>query len=120
MLWSEYLSTDPSRTYGRVSKYGVQELAPSIDHIGPIAKSAWDIAAVLQAIAGFDKLDSSAEDVSVPNYIEILSAEKRIDGTAANNFKLGIPSEFFFGVQLVGRPFDEMTLLRIAMALLKK
>jgi aspartyl-tRNA(Asn)/glutamyl-tRNA(Gln) amidotransferase subunit A len=46
-------------TYGRVSKYGVQELAPSIDHIGPIAKSAWDIAAVLQAIAGFDKLDNS-------------------------------------------------------------
>ena len=32
-------------TYGRVSKYGVQELAPSIDHIGPIARSAWDIAA---------------------------------------------------------------------------
>ena len=47
---------------------------------------------------GFDKLDSSTEDVSVPNYIEILSAEKRIDGTAANNFKLGIPSEFFFDV----------------------
>ena len=41
---------------------------------------------------GFDKLDSSTEDVSVPNYIEILSAEKRIDGTAATNFKLGIPS----------------------------
>lgn len=85
-------------TYGRVSKYGVQELAPSIDHIGPIAKSAWDIAAVLQAIAGFDKLDSSTVDVSVPKYIEILSAGKRIDGTAANNFKLGIPSEFFFDV----------------------
>lgn len=85
-------------TYGRVSKYGVQELAPSIDHIGPIAKSAWDIAAVLQTIAGFDKLDSSTVDVSVPNYIEILSAEKRIDGTAADKFKLGIPSEFFFDV----------------------
>src|SRR5918998_3058845 len=85
-------------TYGRVSKYGVQELAPSIDHIGPIARSAWDIAAVLQTIAGYDELDSSTQDVSVPNYIEILSAEKQIDGTAANNFKLGIPSEFFFDV----------------------
>ena len=85
-------------TYGRVSKYGVQELAPSIDHIGPIAKSAWDIAAVLQAIAGFDKLDSSTVDISVPNYVEILSAEKKIDGIAANNFKLGIPLEFFFDV----------------------
>jgi aspartyl-tRNA(Asn)/glutamyl-tRNA(Gln) amidotransferase subunit A len=73
-------------------------LAPSIDHIGPIAKSAWDIAAALQAIAGFDELDSSTQDVSVPNYIEILSEEKKVDGTTANNFKLGIPSEFFFDV----------------------
>ena len=31
-------------TYGRVSKYGVQELAPSIDHVGPIGRGAWDIA----------------------------------------------------------------------------
>ena len=48
-------------TYGRVSKYGVQELAPSIDHIGPIARSAWDIAPVLQTIAGYDKLDSTLQ-----------------------------------------------------------
>ena len=44
-------------TYGRVSKYGVMPLAPSIDHVGPIARTAWDTAALLQAIAGFDLLD---------------------------------------------------------------
>ena len=83
-------------TYGRVSKYGVQELAPSIDHIGPIAKCAWDIAAVLQTIAGYDKLDSSTADVPVPNYTEILSEKKHRDKKGTNKFKVGIPIEFFF------------------------
>src|ERR671911_436581 len=83
-------------TYGRVSKYGVQELAPSIDHIGPIARSAWDIAAVLQTIAGYDKLDSSTVDLPVPNYTEILSKKKHRDKKGTNKFKVGIPIEFFF------------------------
>ena len=34
-------------TYGRVSKYGVMPLAPSIDHVGTLARSAWDIAVLL-------------------------------------------------------------------------
>ena len=85
-------------TYGRVSKYGVQELAPSIDHIGPIARSAWDIAAVLQTIAGYDKLDSSTVDIPVPNFTKILSGEKPSEDKESNKFKVGIPVEFFFDV----------------------
>ena len=85
-------------TYGRVSKYGVQELAPSIDHIGPIARSAWDIAAVLQTIAGYDKLDSSTVDIPVPNFTKTLSGEKPSEDKESNKFKVGIPVEFFFDV----------------------
>ena len=85
-------------TYGRVSKYGVQELAPSIDHIGPIARSAWDIAPVLQTIAGYDKLDSSTVDIPVPNFTKILSGEKPSEDKESNKFKVGIPVEFFFDV----------------------
>ena len=85
-------------TYGRVSKYGIQELAPSIDHIGPIARSAWDIAAVLQTIAGYDKLDSSTVDIPVPNFTKILSGEKPSEDKESNKFKVGIPVEFFFDV----------------------
>jgi aspartyl-tRNA(Asn)/glutamyl-tRNA(Gln) amidotransferase subunit A len=85
-------------TYGRVSKFGVQELAPSIDHVGPIAKSVWDIAVVLQTIAGYDKLDSSTADVPVPDYIGTLSEKKHRDVREANKFKVGIPIEFFFEV----------------------
>jgi aspartyl-tRNA(Asn)/glutamyl-tRNA(Gln) amidotransferase subunit A len=55
-------------TYGRVSKYGVMPFAPSIDHVGPLARSAWDIAAMLQVIAGYDEMDTSSINVPVPEY----------------------------------------------------
>src|SRR5215204_1742267 len=86
-------------TYGRVSKYGVMPLAPSIDHVGPLARSAWDIAAVLQVIAGYDKLDTSSVKVPVPNYLEEISSssERRNSNDGSNKkFKIGIPKQFFF------------------------
>jgi aspartyl-tRNA(Asn)/glutamyl-tRNA(Gln) amidotransferase subunit A len=86
-------------TYGRVSKYGVMPLAPSIDHVGPLARGAWDIAAVLQVIAGYDKLDTSSVKVPVPNYLEEISSssERRNSNDGSNKkFKVGIPKQFFF------------------------
>jgi aspartyl-tRNA(Asn)/glutamyl-tRNA(Gln) amidotransferase subunit A len=85
-------------TYGRVSKYGVQELAPSIDHIGPIARSAWDIAAVLQSIAGYDRLDASTVNVPVPDYIKVISDKEKKEEKGPDKFKVGIPVEFFFDI----------------------
>jgi aspartyl-tRNA(Asn)/glutamyl-tRNA(Gln) amidotransferase subunit A len=61
-------------TYGRVSKYGVMPLAPSIDHVGPLARSAWDIAALLQVIAGHDKMDPSSANVPIPDYLKEISS----------------------------------------------
>jgi amidase len=43
--------------WGRVSRFGVFELAASLDHVGPIARSAADAAALLAAIAGPDDRD---------------------------------------------------------------
>jgi aspartyl-tRNA(Asn)/glutamyl-tRNA(Gln) amidotransferase subunit A len=83
-------------TYGRVSKYGVQELAPSIDHIGPIARSTWDIAAVLQTIAGYDKLDNSTVDLPVPEFSKAILEGEYKEDRKSNKFKVGIPLEFFF------------------------
>jgi aspartyl-tRNA(Asn)/glutamyl-tRNA(Gln) amidotransferase subunit A len=85
-------------TYGRVSKHGVMPLAPSIDHIGPLARSAWDIAAVLQGIAGYDKMDPSSARVAVPDYLkELASSETRNNNDDINEkFKIGIPKQFFF------------------------
>ena len=44
-------------TYGRVSRYGAMVLAPSMDKIGPMARSAEDCARIFAAIAGHDPKD---------------------------------------------------------------
>lgn len=56
-------------TWGRVSRYGVVELAGSLDHIGPMARSAADCAALLGAIAGADLQDATASPEPVPDYL---------------------------------------------------
>jgi len=56
-------------TWGRVSRHGVFELAATLDHIGPMARSAADCGAMLGAIAGSDSNDPTAVQDPVPNYI---------------------------------------------------
>lgn len=55
-------------TYGRVSKRGVVPLSVSLDHIGPMARTARDCALVLQAIAGYDAQDECSMDAPVDDY----------------------------------------------------
>lgn len=56
-------------TWGRVSRYGAFELAASMDHIGPMARSAKDCAAMLSVIAGADVNDPTSSVIPVPNYL---------------------------------------------------
>jgi aspartyl-tRNA(Asn)/glutamyl-tRNA(Gln) amidotransferase subunit A len=37
-------------TYGRISMYGIVPLAPSLDHVGCVTRSAWDAAALLECV----------------------------------------------------------------------
>ena len=88
-------------TYGRVSKYGVMPLAPSIDHVGPLARSAWDIAVLLQVIAGYDTMDPSSAKMPVPDYLNDISYSGgrrgiNSDNDSSKKFKIGIPKQFFF------------------------
>lgn len=62
-------------TYGRVSRYGVLQLAASLDHIGPMTRSVKDAAIVFEAISGFDDNDSSSLRDSVPRITESLKDE---------------------------------------------
>ncbi len=64
-------------TYGRVSVHGIVPLAPSMDHPGPIARTAHDLAVLLQALAGPDPYDSSCSDRAVPDYTALLNAPLR-------------------------------------------
>ena len=61
-------------TYGRVSRLGVIPLAASLDTVGVLTQSAWDSAALLQAIAKHDKSDMTTVEEPVPDYLESLSA----------------------------------------------
>jgi amidase len=64
-------------TWGRVSRYGVFELAATLDHIGPMARSAVDCGAILGAIAGADLNDPTAVLEPVPDYLANLSGSLR-------------------------------------------
>jgi amidase len=56
-------------TWGRVSRHGCFELAASLDHIGPMCRSATDAALVLRAIAGPDPDDPTTLRAPVPDYL---------------------------------------------------
>ncbi len=56
-------------TWGRVSRYGAFELAATLDHIGPMTRSAADAGAMLGVIAGSDVDDPTASLLPVPDYL---------------------------------------------------
>ncbi len=56
-------------TWGRVSRYGAFELAATLDHIGPMTRSAADAGAMLGVIAGADPKDPTASPLPVPDYL---------------------------------------------------
>jgi aspartyl-tRNA(Asn)/glutamyl-tRNA(Gln) amidotransferase subunit A len=76
-------------TYGRVSLDGVVPLAWSLDHVGPMARSARDCALVLQAIAGPDARDPSTAEELVPDFAAALDGE-------AKGLRVGVPRNFTF------------------------
>ncbi|GEP61904.1 amidase [Reyranella soli] len=61
-------------TWGRVSRAGVFPLAESLDHVGPMCRSAQDAAIVLGVIAGADPDDPTASPHPVPDYAAATAA----------------------------------------------
>lgn len=74
-------------TWGRVSVYGAFELAASLDHLGPMARSAADCAILLQEIAGPDENDPCTSTVPVPDYLSGDAAQLR-------GFRIGFDERF--------------------------
>src|SRR5215211_4951556 len=61
-------------TWGRVSRAGVFPLAESLDHVGPMCRTALDAAIVLGVIAGADPDDPTAAPQPVPDYAGAIGA----------------------------------------------
>jgi aspartyl-tRNA(Asn)/glutamyl-tRNA(Gln) amidotransferase subunit A len=75
-------------TYGVVSRYGMIAFASSLDQAGPMARSAEDLALLLNTMAGFDERDSTSLQRDKENYARDLN--KPLAG-----LRIGLPSEFF-------------------------
>lgn len=75
-------------TYGLVSRYGMIAFASSLDQGGPMAKSAEDLALMLNVMSGFDAHDSTSLQREPEDYTRIL--EKPLKG-----LRIGLPKEYF-------------------------
>jgi len=69
-------------TYGLVSRHGAAARSWSLDHVGPLTRTARDNARMLTAIAGHDINDSTTSPRAVPDY------EAGIDG-GVRGLKIG-------------------------------
>jgi aspartyl-tRNA(Asn)/glutamyl-tRNA(Gln) amidotransferase subunit A len=75
-------------TYGRVSRYGMIAFASSLDQAGPMAQTAEDCAMILNAMAGFDPLDSTSAERDTEDYTSALNQPLA-------GLKIGLPKEYF-------------------------
>jgi aspartyl-tRNA(Asn)/glutamyl-tRNA(Gln) amidotransferase subunit A len=86
-------------TFGRVSCFGAVPLAPSLDHVGPLARSVGDLALLLSVIAGRDPLDRATfaqpRMKAIRNGREV-STRLRPRFTKMRPLRLGWPREYFF------------------------
>jgi aspartyl-tRNA(Asn)/glutamyl-tRNA(Gln) amidotransferase subunit A len=76
-------------TYGLVSIRGIVPLTLSLDHCGPIVRSAEDAAVMLNVLAGYDKLDIASVEHAKEDYVAAM--KQPISG-----LRLGIPRAPFF------------------------
>ncbi|MBK7352918.1 MAG: Asp-tRNA(Asn)/Glu-tRNA(Gln) amidotransferase subunit GatA [Nitrosomonas sp.] len=75
-------------TYGLVSRFGMIAFASSLDQGGPMAKSAEDLALMLNVMVGFDERDSTSLQREIEDYRRDL--EKPLAG-----LRIGLPKEYF-------------------------
>lgn len=75
-------------TYGLASRYGMIAFASSLDQAGPMAKSAEDLALLLNVMAGFDTRDSTSIQREPEDYAHDL--EKPL-----GQLRIGLPREYF-------------------------
>ncbi len=97
-------------TYGRVSRYGLIAMGSSLDCVGPIANSAFDIATIMEIIAGHDDKDSTTINLPVPKYtkgINALLKGKKI-GWVKEFFSLGLDKEIESALVETKKVYEKM------------
>jgi aspartyl-tRNA(Asn)/glutamyl-tRNA(Gln) amidotransferase subunit A len=78
-------------TFGRVPRTGVMPHSWTLDHVGPLTRSAADAALALQAMAGHDPADPTSATAPVPDYLQDI-------GRGVKGVRIGLPDDWFFEV----------------------
>lgn len=78
-------------TYGLVSRWGLIDYANSLDKIGCIGKTVYDVALLFSVMAGNDPKDSTSLNVPKQNYTKYF--KKDVKG-----MKIGVPKQYFEGI----------------------
>ena len=75
-------------SYGIVSRRGVLDLSWSMDHVGPMARSAEDCLEVMKVISGFDISDKYSQNIK--------SNFSKIDNHKREEISIAVPKNYFF------------------------
>ncbi|HIM45972.1 MAG TPA: hypothetical protein EYM34_06895, partial [Alphaproteobacteria bacterium] len=76
-------------TYGRTSRAGIYPLCWTMDHSGPMTRSAEDAALMFQPMPGPDGRDAAVADRAVPDYAAALDGDIK-------GLRIGVPTHYFF------------------------
>ncbi|MFW0786350.1 amidase [Gordonia sp. CPCC 206044] len=84
-------------TYGLVPRTGVSSLSWSLDHVGPMARCAADLAAILRVIAGPDGVDSAAaiDDHASTFFERPIRPDSSGSVTPLRGLRIGVPTAWF-------------------------
>ncbi len=97
-------------TYGRVSRFGLVAFASSLDQVGPLARTAEDVALLLEVIAGHDHNDSTSAATNLPLYTESVAEplqDLRI-GLVKEHFGDGLDDEINAAVREAVKVYESL------------
>jgi aspartyl-tRNA(Asn)/glutamyl-tRNA(Gln) amidotransferase subunit A len=80
-------------TYGVIPRTGIVPDSLSLDHSGPMTRTAADAAMVLQAVAGADGIDPSAMRDPLPR-------PRRRVGKPLSGLRIGVPTNYYWDIVL--------------------
>ncbi|VVE13123.1 amidase [Pandoraea cepalis] len=75
-------------SFGRVSRAGVMGLSPTLDTVGPLARTAYDCAMVMNAIAGIDADDPTTAAASAADFLHGIDDSIR-------GLRVGVPTNYY-------------------------
>ncbi len=98
-------------TYGRVSRYGVLDLAPSLDHVGPMTRTVNDAWTMFNAIEGFDPKDPTTLKRDSDEVINHLDKSNIVIGYDDHYASYGVNEEITKSIREAVNKFQDLNFI---------